>query len=332
MKHPLAPLLSLLLVSFVCAGCQGQVLDVAHEDAGPTGGDAVRACEDDSDCPERALCRYGICEDVGAGCVSKAECGGELVCVAGTCAPPPESCASSEECPGALLCDGFSRQCFDPNASGCRSDGECALEPGCEDGCACASNGTCTPNAASEPGPGEPPVEDPVSPGPSGDAIDLGGFVLENRENDPPSQVGVLPAGTTLSPGQHLVVGRDADRAAFEAHWGVTLGDDVVYLNAQAGSSGVPIVNGGERWALVSPVGTTVDGVTIAGGKDNAYRRVSAGGASDAASWSEADAAGAAPGQTSLPSSGVGLVVAQWSDAPGPGNYVYEFVELYYAP
>lgn len=331
MKHPVAALLAVLCSSALWTACQSGVLD--HADEAPGAADDVTACEDDTDCAGRALCRAGLCQEVGPGCVRKSECGDGLVCVEGECAPPPESCSSSEECPGALLCDGFSRSCFDPNASGCRSDGECALEPGCEGGCTCEADGSCAAVATPDPGDDEPPPsDDPPPPPSSGEAIDLGGFLLENREHEPPTQVGVIPGGTVLEPGQHLVIARDADRAAFEAYWGVSLDERVIFLNAQAGNSGVPIVNGGERWALVSPLGTDVDGVTIEGAQGAAYRRVSPSGPGSPASWQEADATLAVPGHTMLPSSGVGLAIAQWSDAPGSGSYVYEFVELYYAP
>lgn len=330
MKHTVV----LALISlFLLPACQGRIVgeDESPQETDVVSDDEPRFCEDDFDCPERATCRGGVCEDVGAGCVTKSECSAEHVCVEGACVPPPATCSSSEECPGSLACDGFSRECFDPNASGCQSAGDCMLEPGCGDGCTCEGNGTCAPVTTTEPdtGSGEEPPPPPPS---SGNSIDLGGFVLENREHEPATQMGVLPSGLTLSAGQRLVIGRDADRASFESYWGVTLGDDVVYLNAEAGNAGVPIINGGERWAVVSPVGTAVDGTTIAGGQNHSYRRLSGGSAGDLNSWSEAAADEAAPGQGTLPSSGVGLVVSQWSDAPGSGAYVYEFVELYYAP
>ena len=340
MKSPLVALSIALFGALLGSACFGRAVPATGGVDGGAGSttldDDVRACEDDTDCGERSLCRGGLCVDVGAGCTRKSECGPELVCVDGSCAPAPASCNSSEECLGALLCDGFSHTCFDPSAVGCRTDGECALEPGCAGGCTCLANGTCASTGSpTEPGPGEPPLPtpDPEPPTPStGTPIELGGFVLENREHDPATQVGRIPDGTRLVPGQHLVIAREAEREEFEAFWEISLGDDVVFLNAQAGTSGIPIVNGGERWALLSPLGSVVDGVTIAGRQGTAYRRVSVGNADSAAAWENADANLAVPGSTLLPSVGVGLVVAQWSDAPGSGTFAYEFVELYYAP
>jgi hypothetical protein len=318
-----ARLLSCSLL-FLLAGCTVPLGGPPPGDSGPTTPpDAVSACEDDDDCEERSLCRGGLCADVGPGCVRKSECGAGLVCVEGACASPPATCSSSEECPGARLCDGFSKSCFDPNGTGCSSSGDCALEPGCAQGCACLGSGACEPL---------PPTGTDAGPAPVGEPLELGGFVVENREHSPPTQVGVLPAGTRLTPGQRLIIARNAARGAFESFWGVSLGSDVVFLNAEVGNSGVPIVNGGESWALVSPLGTVVDGPTMAGQSGTAYRRINGGAASAAGTWSDAPAEDAAPGAASPPALGPGLQVSQWSDATGSGSFIYEFVELVYAP
>ncbi len=335
-RKPGRKLLALAAVLALSTACEGRIIDddpAAAEGEAPSG-DEPLVCEDDFQCPARSLCRGGLCEEAGAGCASKSECTLGDVCVEGACVPPTGSCSSSEECPGASVCDGFSRQCFDPNATGCGSANDCMLEPGCEDGCTCEGNGTCAPVLPGE-GEGEGEGEGPVDPPPpAGGDIDLGGFILDNREHAGNQQVGVLPDGLTLAAGQILVIGRDASRAAFESFWGVSFGSDVVYLNAEAGNSGVPIVNGDERWELLSPVGSTVDGVTITGAKNKAYSRTSAGAATDSSNWLEGSTSDATPGATSLPSTGVGLVISEWSDAQGEGSqvYDYEFVELYYAP
>ena len=96
-------------------------------------------------------------------------------------------------------------------------------------------------------------------------------------------------------------------------------------MNAAAGNTGIPIINGGERWALVSPVGTLIDEASITGARGKSYHRVAT------ASWEERLASEAAPGSSPI-LSGAGLVVTQWSDADGSGAYVYEFVQISYAP
>jgi hypothetical protein len=341
-RHALAIAISITLISTLA--CTQTVSDgaVEEDERNSIGDDPT--CNIDADCDPEFLCVVGACIVMQEeGCTTKAECGQGLVCNAGDCVAPPDTCGTSEDCPDTLVCDGFSRACIDPNATGCQLDSECALEPGCEDGCACDNSGACVAVDPVDPDPTDPdpvdpdPVDpDPVDPDPvdppTGGTLDLGGFILENREHDPPVQVGVLPEGTTLEPGQRLIIARNAARSAFENHWGVDLGSDVVFLNAETGNSGVPIINGGEAWCVTSPVGTALDDVTIAGGNGSGYTRLSTTSADNPASWLEQDAADVTPGSASLPSSGVGLVVSGWSDAPGTGNYVFEFVELYYAP
>lgn len=309
--------LLLVAASFACAP---RTID--DRDAGPLTPDAgVVACVDDDQCPA-GRCLAGLCRAVE--CASKTDCTAGLVCIDAACVAPPAQCTTSDECPGAAVCDGFSRTCFDPNASGCVAAGDCALEPGCEDGCDC-DDGVCVPDLA--------PADGGVvgdGGGGGGDALDLSGYVLENRENDPPQQVTVLPDGLELAAGAVLVVARGADRADFESQWG-PLPSGAQFLNANIESSGVPVVNGGERFAVRSRVGTLLDGPTIAGSQGMVYRRTSTGDADVASSWTEGDEASATPGAIEIDGS-PGLIITEWGDATGGGNFVYEFIELAYLP
>ncbi|HEY3445016.1 MAG TPA: thrombospondin type 3 repeat-containing protein [Myxococcales bacterium] len=142
-----------------------------------------------------------------------------------------------------------------------------------------------------------------------------------------------IPAGTAAIPGgSYLIVGRDVDQAAFQTYWGVTLGAGVVYLR---GANVFPVINGGETYTLKDAAGTTIDGPTIAqaGTASQSIQRTSFGAADQAGSWSVVAWTGASsstPGTSALtrdPTKNV--VVSEFSDATGTGNYVYEFVELY---
>ena len=288
-------------------------------------------CEDRDDCNGNSYCQYGRCFDVGAGCVRKSECAGDLVCREGSCEPASDTCSSSDECPGELLCDGFSRTCFDPNASGCVNDQNCVAEPGCSQGCTCESSGQCVPVGSpptGDPPPGDPPPGgQPPGPAPSGGPIDIGRFRIENREHTPVEQVGWLPEGLVLSPGQQVIIARNASKTEFEAYWNVDLGSDVFFLNAQAEGSGIPIVNGRERWALLSTSGQLMDESGIEGERETFYNRTGTG--QDITNWATDDSSASSPGQIMLPTTGVGLVISQWSDA---ADYAYEYLGLYYAP
>jgi hypothetical protein len=327
--------LPLLAVAALVLGPACFSTPVDETDAGTDPNEPI-ICDDDDQCPERSICRGGLCQDVGEGCASKEECTGGFVCVDGVCADPPAVCSSSDECPGELLCDGFSGSCIDPNATGCQVDGDCILEPGCAGGCVCLPNGQCIADTGFDAGPqpdgGAPPPPQDAGPPPVGGSIDLGGFTIENREHDPPIQVGVIPDGVVLTSGQHLVIGRNATEASFEDFWQVSFGSDVVYLNAGAENAGIPIINGDESWAVLSPVGTLIDGPTATGNQNRCFHRVNDGPSTDPNTWAWDNASNATPGSTDITLSGVGLVVSQWSDASGGGAHPFEFLQLTWAP
>ncbi|MBN2357862.1 MAG: hypothetical protein JXR83_00315 [Deltaproteobacteria bacterium] len=340
------------------AACQPPQVVPADAHVDKDGG--ILTCTVDDQCPLPLRCIGGLCLD--RECESKEMCPAGQICRDGYCIDPPEQCSGPEDCPGQLVCEGFSRTCIDPYQGACITSFDCEGQPGCENGCNCSAAGTCVPigqdaavpprDAGSPPadsgGPDRAPIPDAGSAADtlkpdlggydtrrrdaaSAGRIDLTGYRIENREHSPP-QLSVIPAGIGLEPGQMLIVGRFSGEAEFELYWGVDLGADVVYIT-NADANRVPMVNGGEKWALTDPGGSViVDGVTIAGAIGNSYQRITADSASYQSSWSALSDTDATPGSTSLPGSGVGLVISEWSDASGTGHYIYEFIEIYYAP
>ncbi len=158
--------------------------------------------------------------------------------------------------------------------------------------------------------------------------LGLDGYTLEQAA----SAVSLaLPAGITLAPGDHLVIGRDADRAAFEAFWGTTLPAGAVYIDS---AGAFPLLNGQETFTIRDPAAVALDGPTAPLVAGNCYARLPATGtAGEIGSWSVATAGGdtATPGVHTVAEDVVGLVVSEICDAPGTGNFVFEFVELHYA-
>lgn len=148
--------------------------------------------------------------------------------------------------------------------------------------------------------------------------LDLSGWTL-HQENS--TQQYVIPAGTVLAPGAYLVVGRDVDRAAFEAYFG-PLPAGTVYLRS---SNTVPQINGDELYSVRDAGGVLVDGPTPAiTTTKRAYHRRDP----ETLAWTDID-------QSPSPGAGVeapdavysGLVI---SEATEPDDYPYEFLELYY--
>lgn len=167
---------------------------------------------------------------------------------------------------------------------------------------------------------------EPASTGDSGSVglLDLSGYVLAQTSS---AREYELPDGTLLSYGSVLVVGRDATQAEFEAFWGVTLGDDVVYLDTV---DLFPALNGDETITLRDTGGSVVDGPSPALSPASALSRIDADSNAFAA-WFESvspdadatpgivDAIGGSPGEP---------FVSEVVDAAGGGNYFYEYVEI----
>jgi hypothetical protein len=255
----------------------------------PDDDQAPALCVDDEECAT-GFCRFGVCVD--GECVVKGDCAVDQICRAGACVAPPASCTGPDDCPGASLCDGFTDTCFDPS----EGEGEGAGE-----------------------GEGEGEGEG------GGPALDLGGFRLENRETSTPA-VTRLPDGLLLSPGDVLVIGRNASESAFVSFWG-PLPPSARYLDAGIESSGVPVINGGEVFALVNDAGATIDGPTRAGRRESCYRRTAAVPGADG-SWAEVPVSEATPGTSTAVPGLAGVVISEWCDAVGQGNFIYEYVEL----
>jgi hypothetical protein len=161
-------------------------------------------------------------------------------------------------------------------------------------------------------------------------AVDVSGWRIEQANS---ARTFTIPEGTVLREGDYLVVGRSAPRAYFEAFWGRTLGANVVYLD---GGDQWPNVNGSETYTLKDADGVIVDGATVAmaaGGGETVQRRPGMP-ALAAASWVTASASpvsNATPGsgQTAAPSP-PGVYISEFADANGSGNFIYEFVEIYF--
>lgn len=163
--------------------------------------------------------------------------------------------------------------------------------------------------------------------GGGGEPLAVGGYRLTQANA---TYVYTLPAGTTVPANGYLVVARSADKAAFEAFWGVTLGADAAFLNS---AGGMPVINGSETYTLADAGGTILDGPTIAMGSSGAQsirRNDPCQAAGLSSSWTIGAESAATVGSGAGDGCGVGLVINEFADASGTGNYVFEFVELHY--
>ncbi|MCD6384941.1 lamin tail domain-containing protein [Candidatus Sumerlaeota bacterium] len=160
--------------------------------------------------------------------------------------------------------------------------------------------------------------------------IDLSGWQLIQEHSH---QEFTFPAGTILQPNGYLIVARNAEKDAFENFWGVLLPENCVFINAHTivGGYGFPQINGDETFKLLNNASQLVDGETIAIARGQSIQRRSPSApAGDPESWDIRPAHEATPGSGAGTLSGAGVVINEFSDAEGTGNYVYEFVELFF--
>lgn len=138
-----------------------------------------------------------------------------------------------------------------------------------------------------------------------------------------------IPAGTVIPANGYVVIGRDATKAAFQTFWGVTLGSNVIYLTT---AGAFPQINGSENYTLKNASGTTIDGPTIStsSSANQDLRRIDPCTAANITSnWTVGATTLANPGSGAGAGCAKGVVINEFSDAAGSGNFIYEFVELH---
>lgn len=138
-----------------------------------------------------------------------------------------------------------------------------------------------------------------------------------------------IPAGTVIPANGYVVIGRDATKAAFQTFWGVTLGSNVIYLTT---AGAFPQINGSENYTLKNASGTVIDGPTIStsSSANQDLRRIDpCTGAGITSNWNVGVTTLANPGSGAGAGCAKGVVINEFSDAAGTGNFIYEFVELH---
>ncbi len=141
-----------------------------------------------------------------------------------------------------------------------------------------------------------------------------------------------LPAGTRIAPNGYVIVARNASKAAFETFWrgGTPLPGNVVYVDA---GGSFPVINGSERFRLLDAGGTVVDGIGVAmsaSGLQSVQRKDPCLAPGPASSWNLLGASAATPGTGAGPGCAKGVVINEFADASGLGNFKFEFVELHF--
>jgi beta-lactamase superfamily II metal-dependent hydrolase len=157
--------------------------------------------------------------------------------------------------------------------------------------------------------------------------IDISGWKIVQANS---TYTYVFPTGTKIAANGYLVIARDATLSAFQSFWSVTLGANVTYINS---AGAFPVINGSENYTLSNAAGTVIDGATISqssSGLQSIQRKDPCLAANLTSSWNVLATTAGTPGSGAGAGCAKGVVINEFSDASGTGNFVYEFVELHF--
>jgi hypothetical protein len=144
-----------------------------------------------------------------------------------------------------------------------------------------------------------------------------------------------VPAGTLVPHGGHLIIARNATKAAFQTFYGKTHGTNVVYINSAAVSATqFPRISGAETFTLSDSQLVTVEGPTIAepAGGLRTFQRLDCGTAAGAvSSWqsSASSVATASPGSGILSTGQNRVCISEIADVATGASNGFEYLEIF---
>jgi hypothetical protein len=157
--------------------------------------------------------------------------------------------------------------------------------------------------------------------GGGGSTADVSGWKLTQANS---AGTYTIPASTVIPADGYLVVARQADKAAFQTYWGVTLSASVIFLNS---AGAMPVINGDETITLANAASVVVDGPSAA--MPATAARTLQRTDPCASTWNTLVETSSNPGSGAGAGCGAGVKLNEVSDASGTGNFIYEFVELH---
>jgi hypothetical protein len=171
---------------------------------------------------------------------------------------------------------------------------------------------------------------------PSNSPIDISGWTVSQANN---GKSFTFPEGTILQPGEYVLIARKSTLEAFQSAWfGAEniLGANVHFFNAE--DSFIVINDSTTTFTLTDGDGVEMDGPTLdIDNYLNYQRSVPVGPADSEDSWTTSTEVTPGPSSGATPGSGqgdpnfsMGIYISEISDGKGSGNYVYEFVEIFY--
>jgi len=129
----------------------------------------------------------------------------------------------------------------------------------------------------------------------------------------------------TIPSGGYLIICRgDVTREEFETFWSVSLDSNVIFLDSV--SPLIPLNNGRETYSLYDSLWVLQDTtMPRESNSDKCMQRDS----SNAFTFTLYPTSLSSPGTFTNGGFGAGIVITEFADTGGAGNYVYNFIELY---
>ena len=156
--------------------------------------------------------------------------------------------------------------------------------------------------------------------------VDLGGWKVVQEEA---FHEYTIPDGIVVESNGYVIVARNCTLVEFETFWGITLPGNAVFIDSE---NSMPMINGDEYYTLKDSNETVIDGPTVAmspGAGESVQRNNPGDYPGSESSWTRTADVDATPGWGAGALSYAGVVINEFSDASGIGNYIYEFVELF---
>jgi len=139
----------------------------------------------------------------------------------------------------------------------------------------------------------------------------------------------IIPENTEIKPKNYLIIARDSNKTNFEKFWGVSFSSNVIFIDSD---NSFPSINGDETFILKNDSNTTIDGPTgLPLITYHTIERINTTYDSTLeSSWNVSADNYATPSFGAKGNGSAGLIINEYSDASGSGNWRYEFIELYY--
>ncbi len=156
--------------------------------------------------------------------------------------------------------------------------------------------------------------------------LDISNYVIDQMSSE---KRYVISENITIKPKDYVIIARDSNQTGFEEFWGVSFSSNVIFIDS---NNLFTSINGDETFILRNNTNITID--EAIGQPLITYHTIERINTTDdptlPSSWNISTDNYATPGYSAVGSGTAGLIINEYSDVSGTGNWKYEFIELYY--